>query len=400
MNKMQIFAKALLEQIEVARVRQLSGLQESFNAKHADTARAISIFQKYVGLDQTGLPDPKTMSTIKMVVEQDAPPAGAPPAGAPPAGAPPAGAPPAKAPAAPAAPAAAKSKPKPVFNKSVQDLQNQLIAKGAKIKADGFMGPATQAAMKQFGAKGPASGANPAEAPPNPDANEYQIAQGQAGAAPKPPAPAPAPAPAGDGGVDPYVSNGTSTVAPPTTQLSQSQQNLINAGMGGEEMRTQAEIDHSKGLADVPSNPNAGLTPDDPRWKGPKPAAPAAATPKAPPGPQIVGDDDGNSTITNPDGSSMVVGPDGKQIMPGSNPNLPQNQGAFNKLGNWLTNKGQYQKAGGYQPPPGATPAAKPAATTSGPPDMGISGESFNRSNQRMVEDPELTAMLRIAGLR
>jgi len=28
---MQIFARALLEQIEVARVRQLSGLQESFN---------------------------------------------------------------------------------------------------------------------------------------------------------------------------------------------------------------------------------------------------------------------------------------------------------------------------------------------------------------------------------
>jgi hypothetical protein len=69
MNKMQIFAKALLEQIEVARVRQLSGLQESFNTKHADTARAISIFQKYAGLDQTGSPDPKTMQLIKMVAE-------------------------------------------------------------------------------------------------------------------------------------------------------------------------------------------------------------------------------------------------------------------------------------------------------------------------------------------
>ena len=29
-------------------------------------------------------------------------------------------------------------------------LQNQLIAKGAKIKADGIMGPQTQAAIKQF----------------------------------------------------------------------------------------------------------------------------------------------------------------------------------------------------------------------------------------------------------
>jgi hypothetical protein len=41
---------------------------------------------------------------------------------------------------------------------------------------------------------------------------------------------------------------------------------------------------------------------------------------------QAVGDDDGNTTITRPDGSTMVVGPDGKPYIPGSNPNLPQNQ--------------------------------------------------------------------------
>jgi hypothetical protein len=72
MNKMQIFAKALLEQIEVARVRQLSGLRESYSAKHSDTARAISIFQKFVELDQTGQPDPRTMKLIKMVAENNA----------------------------------------------------------------------------------------------------------------------------------------------------------------------------------------------------------------------------------------------------------------------------------------------------------------------------------------
>ena len=48
----------------------------------------------------------------------------------------------AAAPAVPAAPAGADPK--------VLALQKQLIAKGAKITADGKMGPATQAAMKQF----------------------------------------------------------------------------------------------------------------------------------------------------------------------------------------------------------------------------------------------------------
>jgi hypothetical protein len=120
---------------------------------------------------------------------------------------------------------------------------------------------------------------------------------------------------------------------------------------------------------------------------------PAPTPAPAPTGMQTVGDDEGNTTITKPDGSSMVVGPDGKQIMPGSNPNLPKNQGLINKGLNWLTNKGQYQKPGGFQPPPGA---ANPAAA---PPQQGAfdytpTGES------RLREDPELTAMLRIAGLR
>jgi GH24 family phage-related lysozyme (muramidase) len=37
------------------------------------------------------------------------------------------------------------------FDPKVQELQNELIARGAKIKADGYMGPATEKAMKQFG---------------------------------------------------------------------------------------------------------------------------------------------------------------------------------------------------------------------------------------------------------
>jgi peptidoglycan hydrolase-like protein with peptidoglycan-binding domain len=89
-------------------------------------------------------------------------------------------------------------------------------------------------------------------------------------------------------------------------------------------------------------------------------------------GMQAQGDDDGNTTITRPDGSTMVVGPDGKQIMPGSNPNLPQNKGVGNTISNWWNNKGDFQKPGGFQPAP-AAPAAlanqgasvTPAAPTS-----------------------------------
>ena len=57
------------------------------------------------------------------------------------------------------APAGQAAKPKvpAKSDPAVQKIQQDLIAKGAKIKADGVMGPATQAAMKQFG-----QGAKPA----------------------------------------------------------------------------------------------------------------------------------------------------------------------------------------------------------------------------------------------
>jgi hypothetical protein len=52
----------------------------------------------------------------------------------------------------PATRTAAKSDP------AVLKQQQDLIAKGAKIKADGVMGPATQAAIKQFGSAPSAGG--------------------------------------------------------------------------------------------------------------------------------------------------------------------------------------------------------------------------------------------------
>jgi hypothetical protein len=52
-------------------------------------------------------------------------------------------------------PPVATQKTKPVFDPKVQALQQQLIAKGAKIKADGFMGDQTRIAMKQFGTGSP-----------------------------------------------------------------------------------------------------------------------------------------------------------------------------------------------------------------------------------------------------
>jgi hypothetical protein len=57
---------------------------------------------------------------------------------------------PAQAAAAPAAPSQPAVQVPPGGDPKVFALQQQLIAKGAKIKADGKMGPATQIAMKQF----------------------------------------------------------------------------------------------------------------------------------------------------------------------------------------------------------------------------------------------------------
>jgi peptidoglycan hydrolase-like protein with peptidoglycan-binding domain len=51
----------------------------------------------------------------------------------------------------------AAPKPAAKSDPAVLKQQQDLIAKGAKIKADGIMGPATQAAIKQFAAAPAAS---------------------------------------------------------------------------------------------------------------------------------------------------------------------------------------------------------------------------------------------------
>jgi hypothetical protein len=62
----------------------------------------------------------------------------------------------------------------------------------------------------------------------------------------------------------------------------------------------------------------------------------------------------------------MVVGPDGKQVMPGSNPNLPQNKGVINTVKNAVTGKGDFQKPTGFIPPQPATPAPTAESVTFG----------------------------------
>lgn len=104
--------------------------------------------------------DPKKMARFKELLAKAAAPAGG-------AAKPAAGAQASGSPAKSAAGGAAKPDPK------VMALQQELIKKGAKIKADGIMGPQTIAAQKQFGAQ--ASG-NPAVNPiKNTDANTQGV---------------------------------------------------------------------------------------------------------------------------------------------------------------------------------------------------------------------------------
>lgn len=122
------------------------------------------------------------------------------------------------------------------------------------LTADGVIGPKTQAALAKAGLK-PAAPTKPAA--------------GQSAAQP-------------------------GTTKPAAAQQTQTQKNFAAAGMAGQEMRTPAEIAASQdmssandgsttsGAAPQARNTNAGLTPDDPRWQGPKPTAAAPAAPAAP----------------------------------------------------------------------------------------------------------------------
>lgn len=62
-----------------------------------------------------------------------------------------------------ARPGAAQQAPKAGSDPKVLQLQKSLIAKGAKIAADGIMGPQTQTAMKQFGQKPATPTSQPAQ---------------------------------------------------------------------------------------------------------------------------------------------------------------------------------------------------------------------------------------------
>jgi len=92
-------------------------------------------------------------------------------------------------PGQPPAPQAGKPHTPGKSDPAVLKQQQDLIAKGAKIKADGIMGPATQAAIKQFGGTPQAGQATPAPA----------------AAAPAPAAAAPAPAAAAPAAPSPYA---------------------------------------------------------------------------------------------------------------------------------------------------------------------------------------------------
>jgi peptidoglycan hydrolase-like protein with peptidoglycan-binding domain len=77
----------------------------------------------------------------------------------------------------------AAPKPAAKSNPAVLKQQQDLIAKGAKIKADGIMGPATQAAIKQFAAA-PAAGAGRGFVSPTAADTKAAVAAAKPAAAP------------------------------------------------------------------------------------------------------------------------------------------------------------------------------------------------------------------------
>ena len=116
-------------------------------------------------------------------------------------------------------------------------------------------------------------------------------------------------------GLKPPVGFGIATDKPPAPPTVQN----TKPAPAKPELRTPAEIAASADLltandgsgqnggAEKARNPNAGLTPDDPRWQGPKPTAPAPAA-------STQTDDDGNTLVTTASGATSVLGPDGKPL--------------------------------------------------------------------------------------
>ena len=152
------------------------------------------------------------------------------------------------------------AKPTGKFDPAVKKQQQDLIAKGAKIKDDGFMGPATQAAIKQFGAvAGAAAGA---------------VGQGTQ---PAPAAPAaPAPTPAAPAAPSPYA--GSPEQEKIWNGLTQQDKDWLTKG-GGKPNLMDPYI-----MARAPNGGKAApaaATPAAPAPAAPAPAAPAAPAPAA-----------------------------------------------------------------------------------------------------------------------
>jgi len=149
------------------------------------------------------------------------------------------------------------AKPTGKSDPAVLKQQQDLIAKGAKIKADGIMGPATQAAIKQFGAVAGATtapvgqGTQPAPAAPAP-------------AAPAAPATPAAPSPYAGSPEQEKIWNG----------LTQQDKDWLTKG-GGKPNLTDPYI-----MARAPNGGKAA-----PAAAAPVAATPAAAAPAAPAAP-------------------------------------------------------------------------------------------------------------------
>ena len=205
--------------------------------------------------------------------------------------------------ASPAAPAKGKSDPK------VMAMQQELIKKGAKIKADGIMGPATQNAMRTYGStpgatplpagvtpstagagRGGQGGPTAAQlAAARPGANQpapYNAAKdSQAANAAMAAKPAGGQAASPAAPVDPTKLSVSQRMATQPSVIDQGRAKLgIPAGGTGgaapapaapstQSAQSKAVSADYSSANDAGRNPNAGLEPGDPRWRGPKPAS-------------------------------------------------------------------------------------------------------------------------------
>jgi len=384
MKNIQVFAKALLEQIEVARVRQLSGLKESVDVKYTDTAKAISLFQKYVGLDQTGVPDPKTMHMIKMVAE-DAKSAGQA------VGQAVGGAADWLGKQASSAWSGAKNlvgqaaqgvqnfaagaqqgaqqamtqptaKPKTAPDPKVLALQKDLISKGAKIKADGIMGPATQAAQKQFGGAKPAASAEKPAAEParDPGTGELKSAAVDLNS--------PAMSALNQPGVAPTQGNSLSQSPNQEAEINAPAAPAANPAAGG------AAMANSVAQGQAAAAPAAA----------PTPATSAEIAKMTPANRAGFPDSEEDAPAFDPTWGGTKAGPDTRSKMQKILPNFLGGKSApvaANQNATW--NNSQQRAVSNKQ-------AEAPQQASN----------SMPAAESRLREDPELTAMLRIAGLR